>query len=136
MERKMPKEVYAALSTISAILVAILITPAIGQGFKPEAELSSSNVSRWVTKGQAQWRLDNGVLVGRATGGNGGWLVSNEDLQDLAYYSEFRCVGKCNAGVLLRSETAADGSMSGIYVSLSPEDVGSYRISFDAKGQE
>src|SRR6185437_1282112 len=51
-------------------------------------------------------------------------------------YAEVLCYGACKAGMLFRAEKAPDGGIKGIYVSLTPNDLGSYAIKLDAQGRE
>jgi hypothetical protein len=54
--------------------------------------------------------------------------------QDLKFYTEFRCAGTCDAGVLLRTSKTSDGGWKGVYVSLSG-DGGSYDLTLNAEGK-
>jgi hypothetical protein len=42
----------------------------------------------------------------------------DQSYQDIAFYSEFRCTGGCETGVLFRAEKTPDGT-SGVYASLT-----------------
>src|SRR5262249_1313782 len=55
---------------------------------------------------------------------------------DVAVVASFRCAAGCVTGVLLRAEQTADGGSKGIFVSLSGQDLASYRITLDSRGKE
>jgi len=61
--------------------------------------------------------------------------VLDRSCQDIGFFASFRCEGNCNTGVLLRAQKTATG-MKGIYVSLTPGDLGSYRVTLDGEGRE
>ena len=105
--------------------------------FKPDGVFKGSTLAGWHTLGAADWRAENGVLIGQAkAGADGGWLVMDKDLQDLMLYTNVRCDAGCKAGVLLRAEKTADGGLRGAYVSLSDGDINSYLVTLDAQGKE
>jgi len=105
--------------------------------FKPDAAFQGSALTGWRTLGQAQWRAENGELIGRAApGGTGGWLVMDKSFQDLMFYANVKCDGACKTGVLLRAEPMPGGGMKGVYVSLTDGDFASYKVTIDAQGVE
>jgi hypothetical protein len=109
-----------------------------GQGpasFKPTAAVPATSLSGWHQLGEATWKADRGELVGTPSG-DGGWLVLDKGLQDLQYYSTFKCAPGCKTGVLLRASKTPDGGLTGVFVSLNEGDLASYRITLDAKGKE
>ena len=126
--------------SLAAIAAAVMV---IGVGaenpklFKPDGVFKGSTLTGWHTLGAADWRAENGVLIGRAkAGADGGWLVMDRGLQDLMLYANVRCDGACQAGVLMRAEKSADGGLRGVYVSLSDGDIHSYVVTLDAQGKE
>ena len=105
--------------------------------FKPDGVFKGSTLTGWHTLGAADWRAENGVLIGRAKpGADGGWLVMDKGLQDLMLFTNVQCDGGCKTGVLLRAEKSADGGLRGVYVSLSDGDISSYLVTLDAQGKE
>lgn len=85
--------------------------------------------------GDAQWRAENGELIGTPKeAGNGGSLVLDRSYQDIGLYAEFRCTGGCETGVLFRAEKTPNG-MQGVYVLLSGPDLASYNVTLDAQGK-
>ena len=96
---------------------------------------SRARASRgWHTFGPAEWRAENGELVATPKQGAGGWLVLDHSYQDIGVYTQFRCTGGCETGVLLRAEKTPTG-MKGIYVALSDPDLPTYSVTIDAQGQ-
>ena len=93
---------------------------------------NGKTLAGWHTLGNGDWRAANGEIVGS---GPGGWLVLDRIYQDTVLDLSFLCKG-CTTGVLLRSLKDGDRT-TGVYVSLSGEDVGRiYRVTLDAQGQE
>ena len=114
----------------------LLVAPAAfgsGPSFHPEFVINGANLEGWTTFGNATWTPRNGEV--RATPHDGGWLVLDHSLQDVNFYSEFRCSAGCETGVLLRAEKTPDGGMKGIYVSLSDPDTSEYAVTIDAKSK-
>jgi hypothetical protein len=125
------------LAAIVVVALAFGVRAADPPEFKPDATFKGSTLTGWRTLGQAQWRAENGEIVGRAApGGTGGWLVMDKAFQDLMFYANVKCDGSCKTGVLLRAQKMPDGGMKGIYVSLTDGDFASYRVTIDAQGVE
>ncbi len=127
----------AGLTGVAVALLTLGLRAADPPEFKPDASFKGSALTGWRTVGQAQWRAENGEIIGRATaGGNGGWLVMDKEFQDLLFYTNLRCEGSCKTGVLLRAEKTPDGGMKGVYVSLTDGDFATYKVTIDAQGVE
>ena len=127
----------AGLTGVAVALLTLGLGAADPPEFKPDASFKGSALTGWRTVGQAQWRAENGEIIGRATaGGNGGWLVMDKEFQDLLFYTNVRCEGSCKTGVLLRAEKTPDGGMKGVYVSLTDGDFATYKVTIDAQGVE
>ena len=103
-----------------------------GPSFVPSSTFKGSTLAGWHTLGQADWRAENGELIGKGTGG-GGWLVLDRSLQDTGFYSAFRCTGSCDTGVLLRMTKTADG-MTGTYISIQGGELEAENLTLDAEG--
>ncbi len=118
------------------LLVGVFVIPVrtAGPSFHPDATLKGSALTGWHTLGSAAWRIDNGELVGTPAQAAGGWLVLDRSLQDVAFFTSFKCAQGCSTGVLLRAEKTSTG-MKGIYVALTDGDVTSYRAVLDAQGR-
>jgi len=103
--------------------------------FIPDFTFRGSSLAGWHTVGHANWRAENGEIIGRPETPDGGWLVLDKSYQDVELYSEFRCADKCDAGVLLRAEKTPDGGLKGIYVSPTGE-AGAYSVTLNSEGKE
>ena len=121
-------------ATVAAMVLAL--HAADPPDFKPDGTFTGSSLKGWQIVGDADWKAQDGQLVGRSTSEAGGWLVMNKPLQDLQFYANVRCEAKCRPGVLLRAERTGDGGLKGIYVSFADGDFVSYRLTLTARGQE
>jgi hypothetical protein len=119
--------VAATVLVSSAVLASVPIV------FVPDSTFRGASLAGWHTLGQAQWRAENGEIIGSP--GTGGWLILDKSYQDVGFFAGFRCTGGCKTGVLLRAEKTSQG-MRGIYMSLTEGDVAPYRVVLDAQGQE
>ena len=122
------------VSAYTLVCVSALI--AASQNFIPDAVFKGSALTGWHKLGQADWRAENGEIVGAPKSDSGGWLVLDKGYQDVAFYASFRCAGPCKTGVLMRAEKTPDGGMKGVYVSLSDNDIASYDLALDPQGKE
>ena len=127
------------LLLIRRLTVVLLLSSsafAAGPTFRPDVVVKGSSLAGWHVLGEAEWKLQNGVLTGSAKpGSNGGWLVLNKSFQDVGFFASFRCAPGCKTGVLMRAEKTSEG-MKGIFVSLTEGDQASYRVVLDAQGRE
>ena len=122
---------------IAVTTTALVINAAGPANFKPDGMVTGSTLAGWHVLGDAEWKNQNGELVGTAkAGGNGGWLVMDKSFQDVQLYASYRCTGACTSGVLIRGQKTADGGMSGVFVSLTEGDTASYAVTLDANGKE
>jgi hypothetical protein len=125
--------------SIGALVVALValtsFVAAVAGNFAPDAVFSGSTLTGWRPLGQAQWRAQNGEIVGTAKSGDG-WLLLDRSYQDVALSVSFRCAAGCQTGILLRAEKTAQGGIKGIFVSLNEGDLASYRLTLDAEGRQ
>ena len=126
------KILISTIAAVSGLLSAIF---AATHDFIPDFAFRGSSLAGWHTLGHANWRAENGEITGKPETPDGGWLVLDKGYQDVKFYTEFRCAGNCDAGVLLRTEKTSDGGWKGVYVSLSG-DGGSYDLTLNAEGKE
>jgi hypothetical protein len=117
-----------------ALLSALPGFGAAAPTFKPDVTVQANSLNGWHTLGNANWKAQNGEIVGTVQPGNSGWLVLDKSLQNVELYSAFRCTGGCKTGVLLRAEKTPTG-MKGIFVSLDGSDLNAYRVSLDQQGK-
>jgi hypothetical protein len=114
----------------------LLAVPVFGAAptFRPDVTVKANSLSGWHTLGNATWKTQNGEIVGTVQSGNSGWLVLDHSLQNVELFSAYRCTGGCQTGVLLRAEKTPTG-MKGIFVSLDPGDLNTYRVELDQQGK-
>ncbi len=103
-----------------------------GPSFIPDAKFTGATLAGWHTLGQADWRVENGELIGKATG-NGSWLVLDHSYQDTGFYAAFRCTGVCDTGILLRMTKTAAG-INGTYLSIRGTEITGENLTLDAQG--
>ena len=122
---------------LAVALVLIGATPmfASGPSFRPDTTMDGASLKGWHTLGPADWRTQNGEIVGTPTKGTGGWLVLDHSYQDTALYAEYRCTSGCVTGVLFRAQKTSAGGLKGTYVELSDPDLPAYDVTIDAQGQ-
>src|SRR6476620_5358305 len=124
----------AAACTVGLVLGVRAADP---PNFKPDGSFKGSTLTGWHVVGDADWTAQNGEIIGKAKpGSNGGWLVLDKSFQDVQLYLNYKCTGECKSGVLLRAKKAADGSITGVLVSLADGDTGYYSVALDASGKE
>lgn len=107
--------------------------------FRPDITVNSKSLQGWHTLGNANWKTENGVIVGTPNT-TGGWLVFDKSYQDLQFYAEYKCASGCVTGLLMRAEKTPDGGLKGVYVSLSDttgdmENLAGYDLTIDAQGK-
>ncbi len=103
--------------------------------FIPDVTFEGSTLKGWHVVGQAEWRAENGELIGKAKNGGGGWLVLDKSFQDVGLHAMVQCTGDCKTGVMVRSEVNDNGA-KGAFFSLAEGDIGARLSTFDGNGQE
>ncbi|MEO8482936.1 MAG: VCBS repeat-containing protein [Acidobacteriota bacterium] len=116
---------------VTAGLVAV-VAQGPASDFVPDTTFRGSTLAGTRTVGVARWTAENGEVRGLAAGGPG-WLIFEHGYQDVSVFSRFRCAGDCDAGLLVRLQTAAGGT-SGIFVSLKSGELATYRVAIDPAG--
>ena len=102
---------------VAVAATALVLNAAGPANFKPDGMVTGSTLAGWHVLGDADWKNQNGELVGTSkAGGNGGWLVMDKSFQDVQLYASYRCTGACTSGVILRAQKTPDGGMSGVCV--------------------
>ena len=117
-----------------AIALGAAIYAAVPGDFVPDEIFRGSSLKGWETLGAASWKASDGIITGNSSQG-GGWLVSAKGLQETQFFAQFRCIGECSAGLLLRGADTPTGR-TGIYLSLAGSDLASYKITTDKEGKE
>ena len=121
------------LMIVTLALPAALPILADGPSFLPDATFQGSRLSGWQTLGQAEWRAENGELIGKPKSESGGWLILDHHYQDVALDLNFFCTGGCQSGVLFRLQKTANGS-TGVYVPLTGSDAAFSNVTLDEQG--
>lgn len=103
--------------------------------FLPDYRFSGSSLDGFRTVGQADWKAQNGEIVGTPRSAAGGWLLLDRSWQDLGFLANFRCSGGCSTGVLFRAEKTSEGGLKGILISLNAGDIAAYKVTLDAQGK-
>jgi hypothetical protein len=104
--------------------------------FTPDATFQGSALTGWHTIGSADWRASNGEIVGDGRNGHGaGWLMLDRSYQDAGLYTQFRCEGDCDTGILMRAHKTDKGT-EGVLVSVKGEELAAFNVTFDANGKE
>jgi Domain of Unknown Function (DUF1080)/FG-GAP-like repeat len=104
-----------------------------GPSFVPETKFEGASLAGWHVLGQPDWRVENGEVIGKATGG-GSWLVLDRSYQDTGFYAAFRCTEACDTGVLLHMTKTADG-VKGTYLSIKDGGISGEDLTLDAEGK-
>jgi len=127
------------IACVAAVLLSlpfVSVSRDVGPSFVADGTFKGSSLNGWHPLGQADWRAENGELVGKAKGADGsGWLISDQAYQDVAFYGLLRCTGPCNTGVLLRAEKTPEG-MKGVLLSVADAGVSAYSVVLDSEGKE
>lgn len=118
-----------------AAVLAVMFLPVLqaNSTFVPDSVFKGSSLTGWSVVGQANWRAQNGELVGTAK--EGGWLVLDRSYQDVALHAYFKCGVGCKTGVLLRAEKTADGT-KGVFVSIADGQLALFAVTLDGQGKE
>lgn len=130
----MSKKLLCGTTAVAALLGVVLFA-AVPTSFIPDSTFQGSSLKGWHVLGQAGWRAEKGELIGTPKSAAGGWLMLDKSYQDIALFASFHSTGDCKTGVLLRARKTETG-IEGIYVSLTKDDLASYRVTLDAQGQE
>src|SRR5580698_3066477 len=124
---------------VLAIAGVFLLLPRAGanKNFVPDWTFKGSSLGQFRILGGADWRAENGEIVGTPKTAEGGWLILDKPLQDTQFASTYRCTGGCRTGVMLRTQSTPDG-IKGVYVALPDGDnaAGAFALKLDAQGHE
>ena len=125
------------VATVAVALMTFAMQAADPANFRPDAAFKGSALTGWHVLGDADWKAQSGELVGKVKpDASGGWLVMDKSFQDVQVFANYRCMGTCLSGILLRAQKTPDGGMQGVYVSLGEGDTNSYAVTLDAQGKE
>ena len=88
--------------TLFTILLTILILNYSCGGAGSETQtLFEENRKDWFNSGAADWIFDNGILLGRASGGSG-MVMSQDTYKDFELSLEFKPDSTVNSGIFVR----------------------------------
>ena len=85
------------VAAATALLLPAPLGSAASRNFVPDLVFTGSTLTGWKPLGDADWRAQNGEIIGVPKGG--GWLVADRAYQDVAFSASFRCAEGCRAGV-------------------------------------
>ena len=129
---------FTKRSYVMTAIAAAVVVVAFAAGpssFVPDSVFKATSLTGWHTVGQADWRVENGEIVGTPKSPGGGWLVLDKSYQDVGFFASVKCAEGCKTGLLFRMEKTPEG-MHGVLVSLNPNDLATYNVKLDAQGQE
>src|SRR5207248_6024544 len=116
-----------------------LLLPGAGanKNFVPDWTFHGSSLTSMRTVGDANWRAENGEIIGTPKSPGGGWLILDKPLQDVQFASTFRCTAGCKAGVMLRTQSTPEG-IQGVYVALPEGEspAAAFALKVDPQGHE
>ncbi len=124
---------FATLGVMILLVSGALAAP---RTFVPDVAFSGSSLNGWHALGQADWRAQDGEIVGTPRQPAGGWLILDQSYQDVVLYTQFRCAAGCKTGLLFRAEKTPDGGMTGVLVSMVDGNLGAYQVTLDSEGRE
>ena len=94
-----------------------------------------TSLNGWKPLGSAQWKAENGDLVGTVAANGGGWVVLDSVYGDTGVELTFEC-DKCEPGVMIRSLQQGNQT-TGVFFELSGPNAGTlFRVTLDAEGRE
>ncbi|MBV9268409.1 MAG: DUF1080 domain-containing protein, partial [Acidobacteriaceae bacterium] len=123
---------------VAAAGIVLSMRPAhANKNFVPDWTFKGSSLGNLRTLGDANWRAENGEIVGRPLTAAGGWLILDMPLQDVQFASIFRCTGGCRTGVMLRAKSTPEG-IRGAYVALPDGEnpAATFALKLDPQGHE
>jgi hypothetical protein len=132
----MQKKIYCGILAVAGVV--FWMSPAsANKNFVPDWTFKGSSLGQWRTVGGADWRAENGEIVGTPKTAEGGWLIMDRPLQDTQFAATYRCMGGCRAGVMLRTQTTPEGT-KGAYVQLpdGQNPAASFSLKLDPQGRE
>src|SRR5262245_27236607 len=125
-----------ATATMGACTLAATVFTA-GPTFRADYRFTGSSLTGFRPIGQAEWKVQNGEIVGTPKDAGGGWLLlDGKEFQDTQIYASVKCVTGCKAGILMRAEKTPDGGMKGVLMSVTENDLVPYLVKIDSTGKE
>ena len=126
-----------AIVAVTALGMFASMALATGPTFRADYRFPGSSLAGFKSLGAAEWKVQNGAIVGTPTSPGGGWLLlDGKAFQDTQIYANIACTGGCRAGILMRAEKTPDGGIKGILMSVTENDLIPYMVEFDRSGKE
>jgi hypothetical protein len=86
---------------------------------------NGKDLSGWRAYGKEKWSVQNGEIIGETAAGKYGYLVTEKTYKDFLLRVKFKCDGKGNYGVFLRSRIIGEGKygpdIEGTQVEVDPD---------------
>ena len=109
------RTIHSILSAITAVLILAgcqtTTTPPTTKNDETWTPLITGNtLDGWTTRGKAEWRIEDGVIIGQSPGGQG-HLYAAPVLTDLEVKGQFRVTSQgrtANSGLYFRANPPAD----------------------------
>src|SRR6188474_605299 len=136
--RRHMKHLRMMVVATAAVCVSLAMSVfTAGPTFRADYRFSGTALTDFKAVGSADWKVQNGEIVGTAKDANGGWLLlGGKEFQDAQMYASVKCVGGCKAGFVMRAEKTPDGGMKGVLMSVTENDLVPYVVTIDATGKE
>ncbi|HWF45696.1 MAG TPA: FG-GAP-like repeat-containing protein [Bryobacteraceae bacterium] len=127
------KKILISILAVTPILLSVVF--AATHDFVPDFLFTGSSLAGWQMLGHADSHAQDGEITVSPRDQDGGWLLLPKSYQDLEFYTEFRCNGACDVGVLFRAEKTSHGGLKGTYLSLKSGDLESYEVTLNPDGK-
>src|SRR5947207_8813505 len=106
---------YVRSAVLATVTIWVLLAASVftaGPTFRADYRFTGSSLTAFKPLGQADWKVQNGEIVGTPKDPGGGWLlVDGKAFQDTQIYASVKCVAGCKAGFLMRAEKTPEGGM-------------------------
>jgi hypothetical protein len=123
------------LVAIWGVSVGASAAPSRVRDWMPDYVFKDSSLKGWAAVGDVDWTTAGGEIVARPkAGGNGGWLIFERPLQDVAISAEVNCAGPCQVGVAMRVQRST--MVGGILASFGAQPAALSTITADRRGRE
>ena len=81
-----------AMATSAACVLLVMSVFTAGPTFRADYRFSGSALTGFKPMGQADWKVQNGEIVGTPKDAAGGWLlVDGKEFQDTQIYASMKC---------------------------------------------
>ena len=84
------KQIGCGILAVARAHVHLLPRAGANRNFVPDWTFQGSSLGSARTLGSAQWRAENGEIIGTPKTAEGGWLILDKPLQDVQFASNFR----------------------------------------------